>query len=114
MQTWLGTQIDKMSFDLCPNHLDIDVPCLIEELDPMLENFVEELQNGVFVVQLGYELWGLQNCLTQNCLNLERNLDSLKFDHFNIISMGRSIIYYNKSNTSCKEPVHEEIVPVNF
>jgi len=45
-----------MSFDLCPNHLDIDVPCLIEELDPMLENFVEELQNSVFVVQLGYEL----------------------------------------------------------
>ncbi len=36
--------------------LDIDVPCLIEELDPMLENLVEELQNGVFVVQLGYEL----------------------------------------------------------
>jgi hypothetical protein len=62
----------------------------------MLENFVEELQIGVFVGPLGYELWGLQNCLTQNCLNLERNLDSLTFDHFNIILMGRSIIYYNK------------------
>jgi hypothetical protein len=45
-----------MRFNLCPNHLDIDVPCLIEELDPILENFGEELQNGVFVVQLGYEL----------------------------------------------------------
>jgi hypothetical protein len=45
-----------MSFDLCPNHLGVDVSCLIEELDPMLENFVEDLQNGVFVVQLGYDL----------------------------------------------------------
>jgi hypothetical protein len=80
----------------------------------MLENFVEDLQNGVFVVQLGYDLWSLQNCLTQNCFNLERNLDSRKFDHFNIIPMGRSIIYYNKSNIFCKAPVYEEIVCVNF
>lgn len=49
-----------------------------------------------------------------NCLNLERNLDSLKFDHFNIIPIGRSIIYYNKSSTSCKDLVHDKIVHVNF
>lgn len=52
----LGHKLIKMNFDLCLNHSDIDVPCLIEELEPMLENFGEELQNGVFVVQLGYEL----------------------------------------------------------
>jgi hypothetical protein len=47
----------------------------------MLENFGEELQNGVFVVQLSYELWGLQNCLTQNCFNFKRLSKIWPFQH---------------------------------